>query len=273
MKVCMIWLGGVCKSLPVDLRSATALAAARAEAEAHYADLTDLVSRLAMMDDDAQRTELYEDNLVYRSKNSADATEAEAALKRISAAKQELARRTNAQNELNRRMGGTSAMDMLHEALDAALQESDELHARHEEAVRRIDHAESIAVEADQYRITDARTKLRRMERHQVMVDSKLHRIEEDLAQANAVGLRFEKPSVAGGVTENEMILQSAADMLLRGGADRKTLEVLWPCMIRPVDTLTIKQTMKAIRRAPVDREIPLMSLLQAMMENAMKEV
>ena len=58
MKVCMIWLGGVCKSLPVDLRCATALAAARTEAEVHYAGLTDLASRLAMMDDDAQRTEL-----------------------------------------------------------------------------------------------------------------------------------------------------------------------------------------------------------------------
>ena len=273
MKVCMIWLGGVCKSLPVDLRNATALAAARAEAEEHYAALTDLASRLAMMDDDAQRTELYEDNLVYRSKNSADATEAEAALKRIAAARQELSRRTGAQQELNRRMGGTAAMDMLHDALDAARQESDELRERHDEAVRRIDHAESIAAEADQYRITDARTKLRRMERHQVMVDGRLRRIEADLDQANAAGLRFCKPSAAGAAAENGMILQSAADMLLQGGAGRRTLEALWPCMIRPVDTLTIKQTMKAIRRAPVDREIPLMSLVQAMMENAMKEV
>ncbi len=273
MKVCMIWLGGVCKSLPVDLRCATALAAARAEAEAHYAGLTDLASRLAMMDDDAQRTELYEDNLVYRSKNSADATEAEAALKRIVAARQELARRTNAQNELNRRMGGTAAMDMLYEALDAAQQESDELHARHEEAVRRIDHAESIAAEADQYRITDARTKLRRMERHQVMVDSKQQRIRADVANANAAGLRFEKPVAVGGAAENDMILQEAAEMLLRGGADRKSLDALWHRMVRPVDTLTIRQAMKSIRRAPVDREIPLMSLMQAMMEIAMKEV
>lgn len=274
MNVCLIWLGGVCKSLPIDLRNASVLMKARSEAEQHYAELTDLASRLAVMDDDAHRTELYEDNLVYRGKNNSEAAEAEATLKRIAGAKQELNRRSSAQVALNRKMGGASAMDMLYTALDAAQAESDELRARYEEAVRRIDHAESIAADEDQYRITDARTKLKRMERHQLMLDSKLTRIKEDVERANQEGLRFDKPAMAPAPTENDMFLQAAADMLLqRDKLNRKNIELLWPRMVCPGSTLTIKQTMKAIRRASVDRSMPLMSLVQAMIECAMKEV
>jgi hypothetical protein len=36
---------------------------------------------------------------------------------------------------------------------------------------------------------------------------------------------------------------------------------------------MTIKQCMKAIRRGEVDKSAPLMSLVQAIVENAMKEV
>lgn len=274
MNVCLIWLGGVCKSLPIDLRNASVLMKARSEAEQHYAELTDLASRLAVMDDGAHRAELYEDNLVYRGKNNTEAAAAETTLKRIAAARQELNRRSNAQAALNRKMGGVAAMDMLCMALDAAQAESDELRARYEEAVRRIDHAESIAADEDQYRIIDARTKLGRMERHQLMLDSKLQRIKEDVERANQEGLRFDKPAMAPAPTENDMFLQEAAEMLLqRDKLNRKNIELLWPRMVCPGSTLTIKQTMKAIRRAPVDRSMPLMSLVQAMIECAMKEV
>ncbi len=274
MNVCLLWLGGVCKSLPIDLRNASVLTAARKEAEDHYRELTDLASRLAVMDDDAHRTELYEDNQVYRSKNSSDAAEAEAAIKRIAAAKQELTRRGAAQTALNRRMGGTSAMEMLYNALDAAKIESDELRARYDEAVRRIDHAESIAEEKDQYRITDARTKLKRMERRQLMLDSRLQRIEQDVAQAHAEALRFDKPAMAPSPAENDMFLQEAAETLLqRDKLTRKNVELLWPRMVRPGSTLNVKQTMQAIRRSPVDRDAPLMSLVQAVMISSMKEV
>lgn len=274
MNVCLIWLGGIGKTLPVDLRHAAVLGAARSEAEAHYAELTDLASRLAVMDDDAARTELYEDNLVYRSKNSSEAAEAEAHIKRIAAARKELDRRSSVQTALNRRMGGAAAMDMLHTALEAARQECEELQARHDEAVRRIDHAESIASQEDQYRITDARTKLKRMERHQLMLDSKLCRIQEDVAQADAEGLRFDKPAMTPAPTENDMFLPELADMLLhREKLTRASVEALWPRMVCPGNTLTIKQCLKAIRRAKVHRDAPLESFVQAMIEYAMKEV
>ena len=274
MRVCLLWLGGVCRALPVDLRNASVLSAARSEAEGHYRETIDLASRLAGMDDDAQRAELYEDNLVYRSKNSSEAAEAETTLRRIASAKRELERRAGVQSAMNRRMGGAAAMDMLQEALDAARQEVDELHARYDEAVRRIDHAEQIASEEDQYRITDARTKLRRMERHLLMLESKLHHIMEDVEHADAEGLRYEKPVIAMGAAENDMFLQEAAELLLgKDAVTRKSIELLWPKMVRPGHTLTIKQTLRVIRHAPVDRREPLMSLVQAMLENAMKEV
>ncbi len=273
MNVCLIWVGGICKSLPMDLRNASVLMKAREEAEQHYAEMTDLASRLAVMDEDARRADLYEDSVVYRDKNSSGGTEAENIVKRISAARQELARRSAAQAALNRRMGGASLMDMLTTALDAAQTESDELHARYEEAVRRIDHAESIAAEADQYLIADARTKLKRMERHQMMVDSRLARIKADVAQADREGQRFDKPAMAAAPTENDLFLQEAAELLLqRERLTRKRLGPLWRQMVRPGATLTIKQAMKAIRHAPVNRDAPLISLVLAMVENAMKE-
>ena len=274
MNVCLIWLGGVCKTLPSDLNHASVLMAARQEAEAHYSGLTDLASRLAVMDDDAQRTELYEDNQVFRGKNNSEAAEVEAALKRISAAKQELSRRSSAQVALNRRLGGTAAVDMLYAAQEAAQQESDELRARYEEAVRRIDHAETIAAEEDQYRITDARTKLKRLERHQLMVDSKLRRVNEDVARAQAEGLRFDKPALASAPAENAMFLPEAAALLLqRDKLSRKAIEGLYGQMVCPGTTVDIKQLMKELRRAPVDREEPLASLIQALVISAMKEV
>lgn len=273
MNVCLIWLGGVCRSLPVDLAHASELQAARREAEAHYRGLTELASRITVMDDDALRGELYEDNQVYRSRNSTEAAEVEAALRRISSAKEELTRQTAAQEALNRRLGGVSVMDLLENAREAARQERDDLRSRYDEAVRRIDHAETIAAQEDQYRITDARTKLARIGRHQLMLDSKLARIEEDMARAEAQGLRFDKPALSNTPEENEMFLPEAAVLLLqREKLNRKAAAALWPRMVRPGVTLTMKQTMKVLRRAPVNREEPLGSLLQALVLSAMKE-
>lgn len=274
MNVCLIWLGGVCKSLPIDMRNASVLMKNRREAEEHYAQIIDLASRIAVMDDTALRTELYEDNLVYRSKNSPEAAEAEAAIKRIAAARQELERRCNAQVALNRRMGGAAAMEMLTAALETAQEERDRLRRDYEEAVRRIDHAESIAAAEDQYRIEDARTKLQRMERHQLVLESRLKQAQADVERANGEHLRFSKPAMAPAPTENAMIPPEAADMLLqRDKLTRKAVEKLWPRMVCPAETLPVRQMLKVIRRAPVSRNEPLMSLVQAIVKNAMKEM
>lgn len=163
---------------------------------------------------------------------------------------------------------------MLHTAQEAAQQEFDELHERYDEAVRRIDHAESIAADVDQYRITDARTKLKRLERHLLMVNSKLRYITEDVARATAEGLRFDKPAMAPAAVENSMFLPEMGNLLFqRDKLNRKAIDSLWADMVCPGTTRNIKQTLKAIRRAPVNREEPLTSLIQALVLKSMKEV
>ena len=274
MQVYLIWLGGVCKTLPVDLRNATALAEVRSEAAAHYAELTDLVSQLAVLDDDAARNELYEDNVVYRNRNSSEAVEAEVSIKRIASGKKELARRISAQTTLNRRMGGAAAMEMLYAANEAAQQERDALRERYEEAVRRIDHAETIAAPEDQYRITDARTKLARMERHRVMLESKCEQIQGDVAQAESEGLRFDHPAMTPAPAENHMFLPEMGELLLN--KDRLSagmVDKLWSRMVLPGQTGSLRQCLRATKHVKVRQDAPLAGFIQAMIESAMKEV
>ncbi len=269
--VCLLWLGGVSKTLPIDLRSASLLSQNRREAAKHYQDLTTLASQMAIMDDDAQRTDLYADDLVYRSRNSQDAEEAELAMRRIEAVKQEVARAENEQAAHQRKMGGAAAMSMLEDALAAASAERDELRARHEEAVRRIDHAEAIAPEEEQYRITDARTKLQRLERRQRMLESRTAYIQADVDKARAEGLRFDKPALAPSPAENELFLPDVADKLLqRDSLTHQQVESCWSRMVCPEETVSLRAAMKDVRRAPADRRAPLMSLFLALMDAAM---
>ena len=70
------------------------------------------------------------------------------------------------------------------------------------------------------------------------------------------------------------MFRQEAAEMLLkREKMTRKAVEALWPSMVGPGMTPTVKQCVKSLRKAETDKSAPLMSLMQAMVEYAMKEV
>ena len=271
--VALLWLGGVSRSLPVDMRHASVLQSAREEGWQHYAALAELSGQLRVMDDDAQHSRMGEDSLVHRRHTMED-TEEEKALQRIDAVKAEIDRRNGAQVALNRRMGGAAVMTMLEDALAKAEDDRSELRARYEEAVRRIDHAETIASDEDQYRITDARTKLRRMERHQVLLEGKVTRIQDDLAAAQAEGVRFDKPAMTPAAAESAMFLPEMTDRLIRRERpSRKEIELLWDRIVLPEDGVSLKMALKAIRRAPVMPEAPVLSLMQALMQQAMKEV
>ena len=107
-----------------------------------------------------------------------------------------------------------------------------------------------------------------------MVTESKLRRVQADVARFEAEGLRFEKPAMASAPTENAMFLQVAADLAFkREKLTRKAVEAIWHEMVCPGDTQTVKQCLKAIRKARADKSAPLMSLVQAMVENAMKEV
>ncbi len=273
MKVMLLWLGGLCKTLPFDLRHATALGKARQEAAAHYDALTELVSHLCVMDDDAQRNDDYDESVVHRH-YTPEVTESEQTLRRIDAVKQEIARRDAEQVALNRKMGGASVMAMLEDALEAAETEARGIHNRYDEAVRRIDHAESIAAVKDQYRIIDARTKLQRMERHKLMLDSRLERVRADVAAAKDEETRFDHPAMTPTGIENALVSQKLAERLLqREPLSRAEVEAIWGRMICPSETAAFKPTLKALRRAEKDPAQPTVSLLGALMDEAMEGV
>ena len=96
----------------------------------------------------------------------------------------------------------------------------------------------------------------------------------QDVERAIAEGLRFDKPAMPPAPAENAMFLPEAATLLLqRDKLNRKAIDGLFADMVCPGKTLTIKQMMKDIRRAPVNRQEPLASLLQALVRSSMKEV
>ncbi len=273
MKLLLLWLGGICKTLPTDLRYASALTEIRREAAAHYDGLTDLVSRLAILDEDQQRNGGYDTGIVHRH-HTEDETEDEQAMQRIDAAKAEIARREAEQTALQRRMGGNAAMTMLEDALDRAEQEQQGLRERYAEAVRRIDHAETIATEEEQYRITDARTKLKRMERHQLLLDSRVERVRSDLEDAVAQEIRFDRPAIPPMPVENGIFHQKLVERLLqRDPVTKKELDEMWGGFVLPGETLGLPQALKALRRAANDRSAPTMALMEALLDVAMKEV
>lgn len=271
--VVLLWLGGMMKTLPPELARASYLHKTREESRAHYAALSELAGQLCVMAHDAEKNRHYEDGLVHRHRDEHE-SEDDLALRRIDAVQQELSRRTAEQQALNRGMGGDALMDMLTQALASAEHDREALQERYREANRRIDHAERIAAEADQYRITDARTKLGRMERHQVMLDGRAERIRQDIAEAQAQQQRFARPQIPAGPAESAMFLPEITERFLRlDPRDRQAVELTWPRLVLPEQSRPLKQTLKSLRSAAVDTGAPAISLMQALMQHSMKDV
>lgn len=272
MRTALLWLGGVMRSLPPEMTHAAEMAQAIQAGEEHYRSLTELVGQLALLDEDTQRTEIYEEARVYRNRQEQDG-ETERNLQRIDGVKREIAERTAHQEQLNRRMGGAAMMRMLQEALDKANQEGEELRERYIEANRRIDHAETIAAPEDMYRITDARTKLDRMVRHQQLLDAREDFILADAEKASGEALRYVKPALSGegkGGLFHEKLLTKLRRMDKR--LTPADVEGIWADMVLPADGRSLKEALKLLKRACVNENMPVLSLLEAMLQSAMKE-
>ncbi len=273
MSVVLLWLGGLLKTLPPEMRHPQELAQARAEAWAHYEELTALVSHLTMLDDDAQKDEVYDQSIVYRH-DTGNATDREQTLRRIDAVKQEIARRGAEQERMNRRIGGAAAARLMQEAQEAADAAWNELNVRYEEASRRIDHAESIAAPEDQYRITDARTKLERMTRHQQVIGAKAEYIRADAARAASQEMRGEKPQVTGAAEPDTLFSAAFTGRLLQEKRmTRGEVEKMWSAIVLPSDGVSLRYALRRMKKARVISNAPVMSLLAALIMNAMGEV
>lgn len=274
MSVMLLWLGGLMRTLPPEMLHAREMMQAQEAAQAHYDSLTALVSQLAILDEDVQREEAYEQSFVYRH-DKEDETGTAQTLRRIDAVKQEIVRRRAEQEELNRRAGGFAAMQMLQDALEAAEADCQELDERYREANRRIDHAESIAAPEDQYRITDARTKLDRMVRHRQALTARLEQIREDSAKMAGAEARFSKPVIAGAAEPDGLFAAALTERLLPQGKrlSRADVEKMWSAIVLPRDGVSLKQALKKSRKAAVNQNAPVMSLLYALTVSALEEV
>lgn len=273
MNVMLLWLGGVCRTLPVDMKNASAMTEARREAEEHYGDLADLAGHLAVMDEEIHTSELYEDTFVHRDLEDEEEDEAEATMRRADAVRLERERRESAQQAYNRRMGGHALMGMLMDMSDEAENDVRRHAEQYAEAVRRIDEAEAVAAPEEQYRITDARQKLKRMEKHMRMLESRADYITAGLARAEADQLRFDPPAMTLSGAENDMFLPEWGDRLLRRDRiGRRELEAMWGSLVRPAQTGTYRQLLKELRRGESRRGAPVAGLLAALVHLSMEE-
>ena len=273
MTVVLMWLGGLLRTLPPEMTNAAEMAAAHDEAHSHYTALAELVSQLTMLEESVQKNADFEAGRVYRN-GPAEESETAQGLERVEAVKQEIARREGEQARLNRRLGGAGTVQMLQHALLDAEEAGQELRDRYDEATRRIEHAESIAAPEDLYRITDARTKLERMVRHQQMLDAREERIREETRKAMAGQARFAKPQLSGGEEKDRLFNAALTQRLLPQSRRLKAAEAesLWPDIVCPADGRSLKQTLRKIRRADVNPYAPVMSLLHALIMHSMEE-
>lgn len=274
MRVVLIWMGGLMQALPPEMTHWTSMAPALRETQEHYAALTDLVGQLSLLDDEVVREEAFDEGRVYRH-GLEEADDAEQTLQAADDVRGEIEKRRSAQRRLQERIGGAATIRLLQQAHEEARTRCEELQERYLEANRRIDHAESIAAPEDMYRITDARTRLERMERHQRLLDAREAFIAGEVAAAEQDEARFAKPAVSGAGMGNGLFEPRLTLRLMQQDKRIRAAEVekAYPGFVQPADGRTLKTTLKRVGKATVCETAPVMSLLRAMMLEAMEEV
>lgn len=271
MWVVSLWMANLLRTLPPEMSHWEAYIAVKDEAYAHYQTMTELAGQLVLLDEAAQQTEAYEDSRVYRQLE--DEPESQQTIRRIDAVRQRIDDLRAEQTGLNARIGGAAATRMLQDAQWRVNAEREELQDRYAEAVRRIEFAEQIAAPEDRYRIDDARTKLERMVRHQRALDAKAAFIEEDVAAAVEGTQRYGAPLLPGRPGGNGLFHPALTDKLFRQDrATRKRDAVKgYPLLLQPADGRTLGETLKRLRKATVHPGAPLISLLRAIILEAME--
>lgn len=270
-KIALLWMAGVVRSLPLDMRYASILEETRRESRTHYESQLRRAGELAVMRFDLSRSATTEDEQVHRGEVTA--TENDVARSRIHAMEQTLLNEESVQTTFNRQMGGDEVLRMVTELLAKSEKEHTRMAHDHAEAERRIAQAEQIVKPSERFRIDDARTKLQRMERHQAMVDGMYDKVKTDAAALRDGQLRFMKPAMASPVPENGLFLQEAMDRFLRGEQEsKKELAAWYPALVSGGRTADLRQTMKQLGRAQQEKEAPAVGLLLSAMEASMQE-
>lgn len=273
MRVVTIWLAGLMRTLPPEMCHWDVFSDAVGKAKEHYQSVTELAGQLVLLDEAAQQAEAYEEARVYRRQE--EDQEAVLTGKRADAVRAQIELLSEEQEKLNGRIGGAAAIRLLQQEQARVEAESAELQARYDEANRRIDHAEKIAAPEDHYRITDARTKLERMVRHQRALDAQMTFVTGDIARALEDGGRYSKPVLIGTECGNGLFHPDLTDRLLRQERSIRARDVkaAYPNLVQPADGRTLKQTLKRLGKARVCAVAPAVSLLRAIILESMEEV
>ena len=187
---------------------------------------------LAVLRYDAEQNGMQEDNDVHRENADTD-PEAAAALERIARMAESIQNEDNVQKTFNRQMGGQAAMKMVLDALEKAESENDRLIRDYAEAIRRIAQAEAVVKPSERFRIDDAKTKLKRMERHKQMAAGMCEMLRHDAQEMRDGQLRFEKPTLISAAPENGLFFagsdgSAAARRKKKGGRNSQRGSPFW---------------------------------------------
>lgn len=279
----MTWMSEVLSTLPPALRSAGAVEQARQIAEAHYRQVIETAAQLSVLEREALQSGMAEEKAVHRH-DMVD-TEAERMQRTITAMGENLQKLKERQAELNRQMGGAAYLTMLAETRASLAAESADLHAQAEEAARRIEAAALIAAPEEQHRVANARTKLRRLERHIALVDARLEAVRQEAEAADAPALRMQLPQAArdDSLPESGLFRPDALTRFSRltrqetespNKRDMAALEEAWANLaVGEENGPTVQRVLAEISAQRPDKEaLPVARLMMDVLTRVMKE-
>lgn len=198
------WLRDIQTAVPYPMRLSEAVREGTAAAEEHYRAMLRNAGLLALMQHDAEESELREELVIHRYSMKDD--DGEATLKQIDELESQLLQEKSDQLDLNRAIGGRASLRMLERVAAETRKSAGELRAQVEEGRRRIERAEQLATVEEMPRVDTAKARLGRLERRLATLDGCARQTEGDLAAASLPEQRLQAPSLPGADTAEALL-------------------------------------------------------------------
>ena len=278
------WMEQITATLPLQLRYADVLADVLEAASTNEQAIADLSGQLDVLTREAVESGVNREMQVYREAMEED-DEADLTQSRLTAIQSKLQELVQAQEPLNRHLGGRETVDMLNALLTQCRNEAESVREQEKEARRRIEQAEAVATPQEQHRILTARTKLKPMQRHLAMQDGRIARVQRDLEAAREGSRPWEGPAIAGEDLPSLGLFSQAAMESIRtatqNGERRKdqkqrmqqAVADFTALAIMPgEDHATIKRVLQGLSKVRAEEEHPLACLLSRTMALVLEE-
>ena len=211
----LAWLDGIQRSAPYPMRLSEAVREGTAEAEAHYRGMLRNAGLLALMQYDADFSDLKDEVVIHRY-SMADA-DGEATLKRIGEMENQMLKDKAVQQDLNLSIGGRAALRMMERVAAETQADADSLRQQVQEGRRRIERAEQLATIEEMPKVGTAKARLGRLERRLAALDGCARQAQGDLKIASATDQRLRPPSLPGADSaEPELFPPDVLQRLMR---------------------------------------------------------